>query len=97
MIVAIHFIFSNVLKGREGAEYNKARCCKFRKEMNHSTHDRIQKLGDQCTGMQEFLIFRSFGGGTGARFGWLLPGLLSPIMPTSAISSPQSARLCMCP
>merc|ERR1712227_200396 len=28
--------------------------------------DRIRKLADQCTGLQGFLLFHSFGGGTGS-------------------------------
>ncbi|XP_038077119.1 tubulin alpha chain-like [Patiria miniata] len=34
--------------------------------------DRIRKLADQCTGLQGFLIFHSFGGGTGSGFTSLL-------------------------
>ncbi len=39
--------------------------------------DRIRKLADQCTGLQGFMIFHSFGGGTGAGFGSLLLERLS--------------------
>lgn len=39
--------------------------------------DRVRKLSDQCTGLQGFLIFRSFGGGTGSGFTSLLMERLS--------------------
>ena len=39
--------------------------------------DRIRKLSDQCTGLQGFLIFHSFGGGTGSGFTSLLMERLS--------------------
>jgi tubulin alpha len=39
--------------------------------------DRIRKLADQCTGLQGFLIFHSFGGGTGSGFTSLLMERLS--------------------
>ena len=37
----------------------------------------IRKLADQCTGLQGFLIFHSFGGGTGSGFTSLLMERLS--------------------
>jgi tubulin alpha len=39
--------------------------------------DRIRKLADQCTGVQGFLVFHSFGGGTGSGFTSLLMERLS--------------------
>ena len=39
--------------------------------------DRIRKLTEACTGLQGFLIFRSFGGGTGSGFYSLLMDRLS--------------------
>ena len=39
--------------------------------------DRIRKLSDNCTGLQGFLIFHSFGGGTGSGFTSLLMERLS--------------------
>lgn len=39
--------------------------------------DKIRKLSDQCTGLQGFLIFHSFGGGTGSGFTALLMERLS--------------------
>ncbi|XP_060048373.1 tubulin alpha chain-like 3 isoform X1 [Erinaceus europaeus] len=34
--------------------------------------ERLRKLAEQCSGLQGFLLFRSFGGGTGAGFAALL-------------------------
>ena len=39
--------------------------------------DRIRRLADNCTGLQGFLLFHSFGGGTGSGFGSLLMDRLS--------------------
>merc|ERR1712207_102559 len=39
--------------------------------------DRIRKLADQCSGLQGFLLFHSFGGGTGSGFASLLMERLS--------------------
>ncbi|XP_062236966.1 tubulin alpha chain-like [Platichthys flesus] len=39
--------------------------------------DRTRKLADQCTGLQGFFVFRSFGGGTGSGFTSLLMERLS--------------------
>ena len=39
--------------------------------------DRTRKLADNCTGLQGFMIFHSFGGGTGSGFGSLLLNRLS--------------------
>lgn len=39
--------------------------------------DRIRKLADKCSGLQGFLIFHSFGGGTGSGFTSLLMERLS--------------------
>ncbi|KAJ4926365.1 hypothetical protein JOQ06_008541 [Pogonophryne albipinna] len=39
--------------------------------------DRIRKLSDPCTGLQGFLVFHSFGGGTGSGFTSLLMERLS--------------------
>jgi tubulin alpha len=39
--------------------------------------DQIQKLADQCTGLQGFLFFHSFGGGMGSGFTPLLMECLS--------------------
>merc|ERR1711980_38102 len=47
------------------------------KEIVDLVLDRIRKLADQCTGLQGFLIFHSFGGGTGSGFASLLMERLS--------------------
>jgi tubulin alpha len=39
--------------------------------------DRIRRIADNCTGLQGFLIFHSFGGGTGSGFTSLLMERLS--------------------
>ena len=39
--------------------------------------DRIRKMADHCVGLQGFLIFHSFGGGTGSGFTSLLMERLS--------------------
>ena len=41
------------------------------------TMDRIRRAVDQCSGLQGFVIFHSFGGGTGSGFGSLLMERLS--------------------
>ncbi|XP_076053055.1 tubulin alpha-4A chain [Oratosquilla oratoria] len=47
------------------------------KEIIDNVVERIRKLADQCTGLQGFLIFHSFGGGTGSGFTSLLMERLS--------------------
>merc|ERR1712238_341805 len=47
------------------------------KEIVDLVLDRIRKLADQCSGLQGFLLFHSFGGGTGSRFTSLLMERLS--------------------
>ena len=47
------------------------------KELVDIVLDRIRKMADQCTGLQGFLIFHSFGGGTGSGFTSLLMERLS--------------------
>merc|ERR1711872_587105 len=47
------------------------------KEIIDLVLDRIRKLADNCTGLQGFLIFHSFGGGTGSGFTSLLMERLS--------------------
>lgn len=47
------------------------------KEIVDLVLDRIRKLSEQCTGLQGFLIFHSFGGGTGSGFTSLLMERLS--------------------
>ena len=47
------------------------------KEIVDLVLDRVRKLSDQCSGLQGFLIFHSFGGGTGSGFTSLLMERLS--------------------
>ena len=47
------------------------------KEMIDQVLDRTRKLADQCSGLQGFLLFHSFGGGTGSGFTSLLMERLS--------------------
>ena len=47
------------------------------KEIVDLVLDRLRKLADQCTGLQGFLVFHSFGGGTGSGFASLLMERLS--------------------
>jgi tubulin alpha len=39
--------------------------------------NKVRRVADNCSGLQGFLIFRSFGGGTGSGFGTLLMESLS--------------------
>jgi hypothetical protein len=39
--------------------------------------DKLRRLADNCTGLQGFFVFHSFGGGTGSGFGALLLERLS--------------------
>ncbi|KAK3922644.1 Tubulin alpha-1C chain [Frankliniella fusca] len=67
-----------MLSGKEDAANNYARGhYTVGKEMIDLTLDRVRKLADQCTGLQGFLIFHSFGGGTGSGFSSLLMERLS--------------------
>lgn len=47
------------------------------KEVIDLVLDRVRKCVDQCTGLQGFMVFHSFGGGTGSGFGSLLLERLS--------------------
>lgn len=62
-----------LITGKEDAANNYARGhYTVGKEILEIVLDRIRKLVDQCTGLQGFLIFHSFGGGTGSGFASLL-------------------------
>ncbi|KAI5609112.1 tubulin alpha-1C chain, partial [Silurus asotus] len=62
-----------LITGKEDAANNYARGhYTIGKEIIDLVLDRIRKLADQCTGLQGFLIFHSFGGGTGSGFTSLL-------------------------
>lgn len=67
-----------LITGKEDAANNYARGhYTIGKEIVDIVLDRIRKLADQCTGLQGFLIFHSFGGGTGSGFTSLLMERLS--------------------
>eukprot|EP00121_Abeoforma_whisleri_P001775 Awhi_evm1s1586 len=67
-----------LISGKEDAANNYARGhYTVGKEIIDSTIDRIRKITDQCEGLQGFLLFHSFGGGTGSGFGALLMDRLS--------------------
>ena len=67
-----------LISGKEDAANNYARGhYTIGKEIVDVVLDRIRKLSDQCTGLQGFLIFHSFGGGTGSGFASLLMERLS--------------------
>jgi len=62
-----------MLTGKEDAANNYARgAYTCGKEIIDLCLDRIRKLADMCSGLQGFLLFRSFGGGTGSGFTSLL-------------------------
>merc|ERR1712038_1302181 len=67
-----------MVSGKEDAANNYARGhYTVGKEIIDLVLDRIRKLADNCTGLQGFLIFHSFGGGTGSGFTSLLMERLS--------------------
>lgn len=67
-----------MITGKEDAANNYARGhYTVGKEIVDVVLDRVRKLVDQCTGLQGFLIFHSFGGGTGSGFTSLLMERLS--------------------
>ncbi|XP_019737901.1 tubulin alpha chain-like isoform X1 [Hippocampus comes] len=67
-----------MITGKEDAANNYARGhYTIGKAIIELVLDRIRKLADQCTGLQSFLIFHSFGGGTGSGFTSLLMERLS--------------------
>ncbi|KER20572.1 hypothetical protein T265_10896 [Opisthorchis viverrini] len=67
-----------IISGKEDAANNYARGhYTVGREIIDQVMDRIRKLTDQCNGLQGFLIFHSFGGGTGSGFTCLLMERLS--------------------
>ncbi|CAM5082681.1 unnamed protein product [Eretmochelys imbricata] len=67
-----------LITGKEDAANNYARGhYTIGKESIDLVLDRIRKLTDACSGLQGFLIFHSFGGGTGSGFTSLLMERLS--------------------
>ena len=67
-----------LITGKEDAANNYARGhYTVGKEHVDQVLDRVRKLAEQCMGLQGFLVFRSFGGGTGSGFASLLMERLS--------------------
>nr|ADD38668.1 Tubulin alpha chain [Lepeophtheirus salmonis] len=67
-----------MITGKEDAANNYARGhYTVGKEMIDLTMDRIHRLAEACSGLQGFLVFHSFGGGTGSGFTSLLMERLS--------------------
>ncbi|MCP9258343.1 Tubulin alpha-1 chain [Dirofilaria immitis] len=67
-----------LITGKEDAANNYARGhYTIGKEIIDLTLDRIRRLSENCTGLQGFLVFHSFGGGTGSGFTSLLMERLS--------------------
>ncbi|KAM5382104.1 hypothetical protein ACJA88_003899 [Fusarium oxysporum] len=67
-----------LISGKEDAANNYARGhYTIGKEMVDNVIDRIRRVADNCQSLQGFLIFHSFGGGTGSGFGALLLERLS--------------------
>lgn len=67
-----------LITGKEDAANNYARGhYTIGKDIVDVVVDRTRKLADRCTGLQGFLIFHSFGGGTGSGFTFLLMERLS--------------------
>merc|ERR1712123_257474 len=67
-----------LITGKEDAANNYARGhYTIGKEQIEVTVDRIRRMADQAGGLQGFLVFHSFGGGTGSGFASLLMERLS--------------------
>uniref|UniRef100_A0AC35UIP7 Tubulin alpha chain n=1 Tax=Rhabditophanes sp. KR3021 TaxID=114890 RepID=A0AC35UIP7_9BILA len=67
-----------MISGKEDAANNYARGhYTVGKEIIDKTVDKLRKISDNCTGLQGFLVFHSFGGGTGSGFTSLLMERLS--------------------
>ncbi|KAJ5698779.1 hypothetical protein N7462_000784 [Penicillium macrosclerotiorum] len=62
-----------LISGKEDAANNYARGhYTVGKELVESVVDKVRHVADNCSSLQGFLIFHSFGGGTGSGFGALL-------------------------
>ena len=76
--VVPHNSKSDLPLGKEDAANNYARGhYTIGKELIDATCDKIRRLADRCSGLQGFLVFHSFGGGTGSGFTSLLMERLS--------------------
>ena len=66
------------MSGKEDAANNYARGhYTIGKELIDVTMDKIRRISDNTSGLQGFLVFHSFGGGTGSGFTALLLERLS--------------------
>ncbi len=64
---------SYLLTGKEDAANNYARGhYTIGKEQIRQALDKIRRMAEQCNGLQGFIVFHSFGGGTGSGFSALL-------------------------
>ena len=67
-----------LISGKEDAANNYARGhYTIGKELVEGVLDKIRRVADNCSSLQGFLVFHSFGGGTGSGFGALLLERLS--------------------
>ena len=67
-----------LISGKEDAANNYARGhYTVGKTMVDQATDRLRKIAEQCSSLQGFMVFRSFGGGTGSGFASLLMERLS--------------------
>ncbi|KAG5651376.1 Tubulin beta chain [Sphagnurus paluster] len=67
-----------MITGKEDAANNYARGhYTVGKELIDPVMDKLRRLADNCSGLQGFFVFHSFGGGTGSGFGALLLERLS--------------------
>ncbi|THH11723.1 hypothetical protein EW145_g464 [Phellinidium pouzarii] len=67
-----------LVTGKEDAANNYARGhYTIGKEQIDVVMDKVRRLADNCSGLQGFFVFHSFGGGTGSGFGALLLERLS--------------------
>ena len=67
-----------LVTGKEDSANNYARGhYTMGKEMIDATTDKLRRLVENCTGLQGFIIFHSFGGGSGSGFSSLLMERLS--------------------
>ncbi len=67
-----------MITGKEDASNNYARGhYTVGKELIDQVLDKVRRVADNCSGLQGFLVFHSFGGGTGSGFGALLMERLS--------------------
>jgi tubulin alpha len=67
-----------LISGKEDAANNYARGhYTVGKDLVDTVLDRVRNLADNCSGLQGFFVFHSFGGGTGSGFGALLLERLS--------------------